>query len=322
MPLIENTNIWVEPDSRLPLKVIYHANCLDGFGAAYVVWCWYNSSESTRRIYKEPEFLAANYGEHAPELRGFGAIFIVDFSYPAEVLENYARDNRLVVVLDHHKSAIEKLAGCGKEYGNLELILDTSHSGVGLCWDYFFPEQQPPRLLVSIEDRDLWQFKYPFTREITAALSELPKDFNSWKVFESQLEHYPESVINLGAALTRQHERFSKSIAFRAFEVTIHVSDEKSYRGLCCECPPEFASEVGNILAAKSGTFGLCFFTTKEGLTQCSFRSIGDYNVTKIAGSFGGGGHRNAASARISPSDALESFEFKGACPTGFWSAE
>lgn len=321
MPLIESTNIWVAPDSRLPLKVIYHANCLDGFGAAYVVWRWYNSSESTRRIYKEPEFLPANYGEPAPELRGFGAIFIVDFSYPAEVLEDYARDNRLVVVLDHHKTAIEKLAGlCGGS--NLELILNTSHSGVGLTWNYFFPEQQPARLLISIEDRDLWQFKYPFTREITAALSELPKDFNAWKVFESQLEHYPETVINLGAALMRQHERFSKSIAERCFEVTIHVSDEKSYRGLCCECPPEFASEVGNILAAKSGTFGLCFFTTKEGLCQCSFRSIGDYDVTEIAGSFGGGGHRNAAGARINPIDAVNAFEFPRAAPTGFWSCE
>lgn len=44
-----------------------------------------------------------------------------------------------------------------------------------------------------------------------------------------------------------------------------------------------------------SGTYGLLWYINKEGKCLCSLRSNGDYDVSAIAKSFGGGGHKNAS---------------------------
>ena len=75
--------------------------------------------------------------------------------------------------------------------------------------------------------------------------------------------------------------------------------------GLSANCPPHLTSDVGHELAIQSGTFGLCWTLSKEGLVaKCSLRSNGGYDVSTIAKVFGGGGHRNAAGFEV-PIDVL-----------------
>ena len=67
--------------------------------------------------------------------------------------------------------------------------------------------------------------------------------------------------------------------------------------GLAANCPPHLASDVGNELAKRSGTFGLCWCLDKDNQCKVSLRSDrehGDYDVSAICRAFGGGGHRNA----------------------------
>lgn len=54
-----------------------------------------------------------------------------------------------------------------------------------------------------------------------------------------------------------------------------------------------------------SGTFGLCWYYTKDGTIACSLRSNGDYDVSAIAKVFGGGGHKNAAGFTTDPATLL-----------------
>ena len=70
--------------------------------------------------------------------------------------------------------------------------------------------------------------------------------------------------------------------------------------GLSANCPPHLASDVGHELANESGTFGLCWYMGRDGKAKVSLRSNGDYDVSAIAKSFGGGGHRNAAGFEVS----------------------
>jgi nanoRNase/pAp phosphatase (c-di-AMP/oligoRNAs hydrolase) len=80
--------------------------------------------------------------------------------------------------------------------------------------------------------------------------------------------------------------------------VNAEVTDR--FNGLAANCPPHLTSDVGHELANQSGTFGLCWTLSKEGLTaQCSLRSNGDYDVSAIAKAFGGGGHKNAAGFEV-----------------------
>jgi hypothetical protein len=172
---------------------IYHGNCADGFGAAWVVHRYFSG---------EVDFHAGVYQSPPPDMRGRKVIF-VDFSYKREVMmELLTGDNRpeSVLLLDHHKSAVEDLKadGCyiidmGAYEGvndwprflhnvamdtieggpRVYTVFDMNKSGAGLAWDFFFPHEHRPCLIDRIEDRDLWRFRFPDTRPI-------PRTLPSW----------------------------------------------------------------------------------------------------------------------------------------------
>ena len=150
---------------------IYHANCADGFGAAWVV---------RKALGPDVEFHAAHYGDQAPDVSGKNVI-IVDFSYKYEALVALADKATSVLVIDHHKTAMDDLTDVPQAElhyeahkkncsGKLHALFDISHSGAGLAWEFFFPHHQRPALINHIEDRDLWRFKLEGTREIMAVL--------------------------------------------------------------------------------------------------------------------------------------------------------
>ncbi|MGH7257198.1 MAG: phosphoesterase, partial [Nitrospiraceae bacterium] len=65
-----------------PTLVLYHAECADGFGAAWAIW----------KRFPEVRFLPVKHGEPRPkDLRG-ERVVIVDFSYARPVLEGIAKE--------------------------------------------------------------------------------------------------------------------------------------------------------------------------------------------------------------------------------------
>ncbi len=56
---------------------IYHANCMDGFGAAWTVF---------QKFGHDCEFLPAQYGDEIPDVTGKD-VYMVDFSYKLDVIE-------------------------------------------------------------------------------------------------------------------------------------------------------------------------------------------------------------------------------------------
>jgi oligoribonuclease NrnB/cAMP/cGMP phosphodiesterase (DHH superfamily) len=147
---------------------IYHGNCADGFGAAWVV----------KRAYPEAEFHAGVYQSPPPDITGRDVI-IVDFSYKRPVLLEMALIANSILIIDHHKTAAEDLGG--RELpSKIITVFDMEHSGAILTWNFFFPKEAAPTLLKHIEDRDLWKFALAGTREIQAAVFSYPYDFAVW----------------------------------------------------------------------------------------------------------------------------------------------
>src|SRR5258708_37459253 len=80
---------------------IYHANCADGFGAAWAV----------RHAFGDGvEFHPGFYGEAPPDVAGRD-VLLVDFSYKRPVLDEMAKAAHSILILDHHKTAAEDLIG-------------------------------------------------------------------------------------------------------------------------------------------------------------------------------------------------------------------
>ena len=176
---------------------IYHSPCADGFGAAWAVW----------RSMPNATFHPGVYGEAAPDVEGKHVI-LVDFSYKADVLRDMAKVAHSVLVLDHHKTAEADLRPLLKD-GVVDGRFDMTRSGAVMAWNYFHPRESVPQLLLHVQDRDLWKFELPDTRNISAALFSYPYDFETWTRLASRCE-YPEPRAQLsleGSAIDRAHQK-------------------------------------------------------------------------------------------------------------------
>lgn len=283
--------------------VIYHADCTDGFGAAFAAWL---------KLGDGAEYMPMQYGQdYSKSENTFPVedreIYILDFSFPRKVMDFLFANAKRVVWLDHHKTAFEMWCGEIPEggvwledtnfmAGQHVITLDNNRSGALLAWEYFHPGTEVPLLIQHIDDRDRWQFKLRMSAEIHAALSSIkPWLFEQWQELIAD-EHYG-SLCSEGAAILRAQAAAVAQAVKHARRCLIwgnNGGEGDWLGGLAVPCPLH-QSEIGHELANKSGTFGLVWYMSNNGHIKCSLRSNGDYDVSEIAKAFGGGGHKNAA---------------------------
>lgn len=286
---------------------IYHGNCADGFTSAWVV----------RRALRDVDFHAGVYQDAPPDVTG-RIVIMADFSYKRDVLLEMARKSRAVLVLDHHKSAVEDLvedkcyiidmtryigrldwqrflenvALDGIEGGpRIYTVFNQNKSGAGVAWDFFFPDEDRPALLNRIEDRDLWRFQYEDTREVQAAVFSYPYEFDTWDMlFKADLT----VLRNEGRAIERKH---FKDIAELCGVVTRRMNIG-GHNVPVANLPYVFTSDAGHRLA-HGEPFAACYWDTPDGRVF-SLRSTDEgLDVSAIAKQYGGGGHRNASGFRV-----------------------
>lgn len=275
---------------------IYHGNCADGFTAAWAV----------REALGEAnvDFYAGHYGHEPPDVTGRDVI-MVDFSYKRPVLEQMAEQARSILILDHHKSAAEDLEGlpdapdCWDDWLDfytptahlaVAALFDMTRSGAGIAWDFFHDEPRPP-LIDHVEDRDLWHFALPGTREIQAAVFAREYDFALW---DELMDTPLEDLRREGEAIERKHHKDVRELV----DVTMRWMTIGGHRVPVANLPYTLTSDAGHILA-EGNPFGACYWDTPNGRTF-SLRSTDDgEDVSRIAAHYGGGGHRNAAGFRM-----------------------
>ncbi len=277
---------------------IYHGNCADGFGAAWVV---------RKALGSDVEFHAARYGDPAPDVTG-KKVIIVDFSYKYDALIALADKAESVLVIDHHKSAMADLVDLPQaelryeaheksKTGKLHSLFDMNRSGAGLTWDFFFPDQPRPPLINHIEDRDLWLFKLEGTREIMADLFSYPQDFATWdRLFADEI-----NWIRLdGVAINRQHQKTLADL--------VHTTKRRMLIGghdvPAANLPYMFASDAGALMA-EGELFAASYFDSSDGRIFSLRSTDAGLDVAEIAKQYGGGGHRNAAGFRVAFDHAL-----------------
>lgn len=166
--------------------VLFHSDCSDGFTAA---WIARNAMQG-----RNPLFIPVNYGQKPPDVAFSGhAVYVLDFSYDAPTTELMAERASVLVVLDHHKTAKEALTPLIAKHrgdGRTHIVFDMDKCGARLTWEYFNSKRarEVPTLVRMVEDRDLWLWRLPFSREISAAIASYPKTFESWDYLAEVLE--------------------------------------------------------------------------------------------------------------------------------------
>lgn len=261
--------------------VIYHANCLDGFGAAYAAHCYFRTQSV------KVDYYAASHGNEPPDCAG-RQVYIVDFSYKRPILKQICEIAESVTILDHHISAEQDLAGLEQEHDNLKVVFDMNRSGAVITWEYFH-QSPPPTVLLHIQDRDIWRFEVEDSPAVNAALMSHPFKFEVWDDFANQASAL-NTLIFEGRAINRFRQRLIERYKKRAV-----IGNIAGYNVPVVNCPSVITSELLGELA-QDYPFAASY-EDKDGIRGWSLRSRGEHgaDVASIAQRFGGGGHRNAA---------------------------
>lgn len=272
---------------------IYHANCLDGFGAAWAA-NYHNFSN-------ENMFIPMAYGDTLKEeAKACDEIYFLDFSVSRQEILDLRSLGKKVVVIDHHATAKENLEGLD------DCVFDMNHSGAVLTWKYFSPNSNVvPTILRYIEDGDLYKFELENSKEILAVLhNRVERDFYAFNAFQNHLVgsgYFIKDIIAEGKAIISVQEKYSRLVkklaqttSFCGFEDTKVVNAH-----------PYKISDILHDLAKESKHgFAVSWFQQPDGLFKYSLRSVDEHvmNVASLAkklaedyGCISGGGHPCAA---------------------------
>ena len=268
--------------------VIYHGQgCPDGFAAALAAWLFYAG---------QAEFVGLDHGQvctvhDLPPLDG-RAVYILDFSFSAEILRGIEERAAKLVLLDHHKSAAEQLTGFACRCGIVHF--DMSKSGCRLAWEFFQPDRAMPDLLRYIEDRDIWAWQFPESAGFLAALDMEPFDFAHWASIAAYDKTQLATFMARGAAMDEKFNKLAADIADGAQPIEFN-----GVSGLMVNAPGTFHSVVGDRLSQQSGTFALMWCASKGGVIKVGLRSQRDFDCIPLARSMGGGGHAQACGFKM-----------------------
>jgi hypothetical protein len=268
--------------------VFYHGNCLDGFGAAFSAWLVLRDNA---------QYVPCAYGDEPMDVTD-KQVFILDFAFEPAVMARLMRESKALVLLDHHKTSRDKLAGLQCTCGLIKF--DLTRSGAMLAWEYFHEHKPVPEMVQYIQDRDLWAWKLPLTKDYLAALDNLPLEFDAWKTVLDFTPQETQAFVLRGNAMNERFESLCQQIANQAAVMPVGLL---GHEGLMVNTGPQFASDVGGKLALRSGTFGVIWHLVGPDQVKVSLRAVPSFDAEVLARAFGGGGHSQACSFSIPLAD-------------------
>lgn len=263
--------------------VIYHSDCSDGFGAAYSAW---------KLLGERAQYHAAKYGEPAPDVAGKNVV-ILDFSYDNATTKKLIKSANSLIVIDHHKSAMIELHDVSCTH------FDMNHSGAMLAWKFFHPGKDAPRMIKFIEDRDLWKWEIPYSKEFSAAFDMVPFTFEDFDLFLD--DSAVDNAQMRGSYILAYSKTVISKIAKRA------VSRKMGNKEVLAVNSPHWMSEIGSVLSTKCDFAVIWCYDHDTRQVKVSLRAHhDDADVSEVAKRFGGGGHRKAAGFALPPDVSIE----------------
>ena len=263
--------------------VIYHGNCSDGFGAAFSAW---------KLLGSRAEYIPGKFGTPPPDVTG-KKVVVLDFSYDNPTIKEMIEKADDFLLIDHHKSAMVALHDISQTH------FDMTKSGAILSWEFFHPGKEPPKFLSYIQDRDLWAWELPYSREFSAAFDMVPFNFSDFDAFCD--DSVFDDAVKRGSYILAHKRTFINKVVDRAAKRMI-----KEKTALVVNSS-HWMSEIGNRLQMSADVGVVWYFDHKDGTYHVSLRSDGDnVDVSEIAKAFGGGGHRAAAAFRWPGSESIE----------------
>lgn len=260
------------------IAVLYHGGCSDGFGGAWAAW---------KKLGNHAEYIPLYDRQRPPPGLKGKELYFIDWTFgdPA-VTKDLVRNNKRVIILDHHAQA-EKIMRLAQEH-----VFSKENSGAVIAWKYFHPRKRVPLLLKYIEDYDIWKFRLRNTAAVNTLIEATPFDFGAWSRLAADFEK---------PALRKRHVAAGKLLLrYKTILVNDIVSGAKLVRWGKYEIfavnAPILRNEAGHILAQKKPPFSVMWWEESNKI-RISLRAIKSFNILKnIKGSKG---HPQAAGMEL-----------------------
>jgi oligoribonuclease NrnB/cAMP/cGMP phosphodiesterase (DHH superfamily) len=272
--------------------VIYHSPCCDGTGSGLAAWKYLSENFPDREVIYKP----MRIGAPPPNDVDGKNVLICDYSYKKNVLlDLIPRVNKLLVI-DHHKSAEKEF----EEIDDVYKIFKMENSGAVLTWQYFYPGEPIPLLFQYIQDRDIWTKALPNTDNFFAAISILPHEF---EVYAQYLDE--EKILDLINNTGVKYGELNKYNADNAsnYAVPKFCKIKGKYYIIGYVNTTVLKSDIGNMIFDKLPLidFSVAYsINDNSDSTSFSLRSTNKHvDVSVVASSFNGGGHREASGMRL-----------------------
>ena len=280
--------------------VITHKNCNDGTGTAEVIK--YHNRLMNKR---EPSIMYLTHDsfdfKDVIEACKDKVVYVGDFSFTKDELEELTKVTKSIIVIDHHLSAFESI-------GDLDYVhIDLEKSGARLAWEFFFPlTVKAPFIIALIEDRDLWNFFYDKedTNALVLALKS-EKDLNFKTLIEDE-----DAVTDLIGDYSSVLEYIENEDLKYSKKVDDFMFFRTSFVGINTNLP---SSNILNLASREHGKPALSYNIEKVNNInniKISMRNHDEsVDVSRLCKLLGGGGHAKAAGATFNvESLALDAF--------------
>lgn len=296
-----------------PDVCVHHFPCDDGFASAWIA----------HKRWPDLVMAPTNYGQMFPDVDFRGKnVLIADFSYKPDAISELMMSfgARSIVMLDHHKTAQADLKDftvemCGSAKfvaGDMEGMFrdfaelgrpavaarfDMERSGASLTWEFCFPDEPTPEFVKFIEDRDLLRFRLKNTRPFSLYLRATPMTFEAWDEVEREWTYEPENVMAKAYAIERFYDQ---KIAEMVPTATLKVIGKWKDVPVA-HAPYAFASDLAHemLKVYPDAPFAAVAVDAYGGRTYSLRSEDSRQDVSEVAKTFGGGGHRNAAGFRV-----------------------
>lgn len=276
---------------------IYHKDCIDGTTAAAIFLKKYPGSLTFPMAYgyKEEDLKPV-----LEEIDESTTVFTLDCSMCVkESLEKGAT----VISLDHHIGIKDEMGKLASENKKFTFVFDNTKSGATVAWSYFFPDEEPPRVALLVEDADIWKWKLKPESSDLNALSYMFQN-NPKKVAELFIEENLQKTLEKAKTVQEFTEWYTEEMVTDAAPLYLPYKDKKIplynttflMRSAIVSrlLDPELGVAIGFIIKGDGVKMSV---RGKDGST---------ISALEVAQHFGGNGHRNAAG--IPPMDVQKFF--------------
>lgn len=292
--------------------IFAHSHCTDGLVAASIM------KYSLQMNYQsEPEVVFVSYGKEKEALEKANidsetTVYCVDFSFDRETTLELCIKADKVYVLDHHKTAYENLEDLKSHY-NFYFTYDVNKSGASIVRDFckqhlklyshikLNQKEVLNKVVAMVEDRDLWLFRLPMTREFSEYIFAYvqPNDIN--KMTEI-LFKYKFAKINTLCQFGSTIMYYKNQLIEKKLKSynPIYINFGSTRMLIINETQPDLVSSLGNALC-KQYDIPVCLYSISgsyDGVinVSLSFRSMDHLEpVDSVARLFSGGGHANSS---------------------------